>query len=221
MNKRYGVIYEYEDPIDLDPFPTIPAGALWTGDMFLVAGSLHTLYTHEVNELMVITDSGSIYLSEAIGHYEKYNSMAVMNYSDMEDLGPVSVIGKMLEGSVNDTSHPIVLLPGNILTDLSIASVEGEHLAHKRPLMTMVVVPGVNRTELELPPGYRPTNIVIIEKKIAVVANRVEGKTKRLVDLAIAAQNRKQFQPYIFDGFIFEVTNEEDYATLKPGINEE
>lgn len=214
-DKRYAILFEYDNVLDLDPFPCIPAGALWSGDMYLVAGALDAFADVGVNDVMVMTSSGTVYLTEAIGSYEDYNSMSITHYSDLDERGSVAMLNLILATAIHETNHPIMFMPGNVLTELHLSDVEAEHLAHKRPAATVVLVPGENNTDLNLPPGYKLTNIMLLEKKAGSILDKMK-KVSRLVDFLKELERKNEVMYYTFDGFLFEVESPEHFAMLRP-----
>jgi NDP-sugar pyrophosphorylase family protein len=219
-SKRYGILWEYDDVFDLEPFPSVPVGALWAGDMYVVSGALHLLYSLGTTDVIVATKTGAVYLTEAIGHYEKYNSMSYSHFSDVDEKGAVSTLAHAIGTNVNDTSNPIVMLPGNIITDIKLDDVERFHRGKGRRIVTMVVTQGRNTTDLELPQGYRPTNLMLVEKKLYSLASRVSSKIVDLLDLVKLLEDKGQVDYYTFDGFLFEVNTPEEYLLLRPNAEE-
>jgi len=216
---KYGILWEYNSFVDLDPFPMIPAAAMWVYDGFLVNNMLSQFQTAGVTSVLVVCETGAIFLGEAIqGCPEMYNLMSFVYFSDLDNRGGAQLLKHIIITAVHDKTSPILLAPGHIVSELSLQSVEDEHKKKntrkkKKFLATVVVVPGKNETELNVPDGYRLTSIAVIESDIV---RHILPQKSSLLDVFSEAEKNKQLNYYVFDGLMYECEDEQAIACLSP-----
>jgi NDP-sugar pyrophosphorylase family protein len=211
MSNKVGIVVQFNNSFDLSPFPEIPAGALYTGDMYLIGGALQSLIDWGATEVNVLVDAGAVYIGDAVSRYELYKQMSVKYYADFETQGLAMNIRSVLEESVNKRSSPVAVLPANILTNLSLDTVERNHRTKGRPPVTVVVVQGEDEMGIVPIPGYRMTQIMLVEKSL--VKYLKEGRPLGHVLSILHQEGKVNF--FCFDDFLYEVNTEEDFLMMR------
>jgi hypothetical protein len=213
---KTGIILDYGNALDLDPFPCIPLGALYLEEFFLVHHAMNMLGKLGVDHVLVVSEMGAAYLKYAISDYEKNGKVNITYVPETEDRGAGRLVCSGIVAAISDYSQPITLVGSNVITDIDMADLEGFHKARKKPYATVVCVPGVNETELDCPAGYRPVETMLLEKHITRCGDK-KKPALGLWDMLADADRRGQCAYYPFDGLYYEVNSEEDYVLMRDG----
>lgn len=198
--------------MDLEPFPLVPPGALYTGDGFLIQSAVSLAESVAADELIVVSDVGLAYLRGAIAEGPKLDR-SVVYVPEPCNTGSGTYLRSACVTYVKNTRHPIAVIPTNVVTDLNLEAVEHFHKAKGRPYVSVVCVPADAPSEQEwAEPGYRPTETMLIEQGFLKCGKRAKSTTIEQM-LADAAERGKVNQ-FLFDGYYFEVDNEKDYLSV-------
>jgi len=212
MNK-YGVIIDYSKGIDLDPFPTVPTGALHVGDSYIVAGSLSMLLSVGVTDIVVMSEVGAAFLADAVGSYPGLDGVSITNLPEVDLVGLGNLLKKGIVSIMHDYGQPISIVPGNVITEIKLSDVENHHKAKGRPPATVVVIQGMNTTELSVPAGYKPTGLIILEKEFLNFGSRSKPSLS-LLDILEDMDFKGKLSYYVSDGLYYEVTKPEHFLAL-------
>lgn len=210
---RYGILLEKDTAFDLDPFPTVPAGALKAGSSFLVEHGLDMLSRVGTANVYVVVDIGAVYLLEAITRWEKYPEVNFAYSSEVADLALPQVLDSMWSSMPNVRTKTLAIVPGNTISDLDMKKVEKAHNDRRKPPMTLVVTPGVGpEPYYNCPTLYRPTCIAIVEPSIM---QHIKSKSiKSFYDIIRVLDEKDAINYYTHEGLIFEVDSEEMFSLI-------
>lgn len=211
---KVGFIYDYGDYIDLDPFPRMPTGALYAHDTFLVSGALSALHSVGVDKLVVLSETGLIFLSEAIKRCDISSNFSLFSVPEIENRGGGNLLREALVNSLVGMSDSALVVPPNIITELDYRDFEEFHNSSNNVYASVVVVPGHDESGIEgMPPGYKLTKSMFVHKHLV----KCGGTQKKLslVELLRDAASRGKIKYYPFDEFYLEVNDEKSFLSVK------
>jgi hypothetical protein len=212
---KYGILLDYGHGFNLDPFPIIPAGAMYAQEHFIVTCPLNMLHGIDVDSVIAATEIGAAFLSDAIASYEGYRRMDFIHLPEIEPLGSGNLVKQGIVSAISDYTSPIALVGSNVLTDLNLRDLERFHLESGRPPATVVLVPGKNDSSLGIPKNRRPVEIMMLERSIVKYGTAYpSGKALSIRQLLEAAGAKDKVAYYMYDGFMYEVDSEEAYSSL-------
>jgi NDP-sugar pyrophosphorylase family protein len=213
---KFGFVVDYGHGFDLNPFPIIPAGAMYLHDNYVVANCLHILSQFGATTAIVATEIGAAYLSDAISHYEAYKKLDFLHLPEIDPMGSGNLIKQGIVSAINDCTEPIAVVPSNIICNIDFKLVEEFHSACNRPVVTVVAIKGENLTKVGLPLGYRPTELMIIERSfIKYGLPYPTDKKQSLMDVLASVEEKGKMAYYCFDGLFYEVNSPDSYLALQ------
>jgi hypothetical protein len=206
------LIFNFDKTFEIDPFPPVTAGALYLNDHYVIDGAINIALESGAKNLYVASDAGGAFVREAVSVNNETAAFNIKYFTDLNHPQFEELLASLFMVDMAGINSPLLVLPGNIITELKYQDLHKAYQDKKKPMATVVCIMGVNETNLNCPAFYKPTEVAMLDPKLAKRLHL--GGKRNLFEILESLDKDGKVEYYVFDGMFYEVSTPEDFKVL-------